>query len=194
MILSKQLCVVAGLLGLMLSACQQPLDEISQKDHSGDIEILPGDSLSEQIISVAEARQYYETGYADVVNVGGYIVGCIVGTNISNAVFMPPFTTVSNILLADDTLQFDPKACLPVELASRTELRDSINLCSNPGQWHRKVVVCGKLEKYFRQAGIRNLESCHDWEAPSEDSIEKPVVSQYEIPVENPGTLIHGGR
>ena len=121
------------------------------------------------VCSVAEAIAMYDADTACVVTVGGYIVGVVNGTSIKGAVFLPPFTTESNLLLADLPCADTVSVCLPVQLTKGTKARNQLNLVSNPHMLGAHVVVTARLERYFRVAGLKQVSSFVISEGPSAD-------------------------
>ena len=112
-----------------------------------------GDSDSEEL-SVSEARN---AGLRNDVWVYGYIVGAF--SSSSKCEFDPPFSKNTNIVIAGRTNVSDKSQCLSVELKSG-DVRDALNLVSNPGNKGRKVWLHGNLEgNYYGIPGLKNVSA-----------------------------------
>ena len=101
----------------------------------------------EEIYDVAAARSM--TG-SKKVWVCGYIIG-----NVS------PFkaaTSATNLAIADTPQQTAKDSCLSVELKIG-ELRDALNLPSNPGNLGRKVYLKGDITTYYSIPGVKNISA-----------------------------------
>lgn len=101
--------------------------------------------------------------------VKGYIVGYVPGQVLKEAVFdvpTDPKTQKTNILIAESADCKDVALCLPVQLPTGA-VRDALNLLDNPGNLGKLVTLCGKYEKYFGAAGLKNVVSyAFDGEVP----------------------------
>lgn len=89
----------------------------------------------------------------------GYIVGCIEGTSISKATFTPPFTSQSNLILADDPTSTEPAQCLPIALPAASNIRHELNLKTNPTLHRKRVIILGTITPYFQRPGIRQPQA-----------------------------------
>ena len=89
--------------------------------------------------------------------VTGYIVGLINPNENYALEFNAPFTIASNVYIADSPSETNMANMLPVQLTYSSVIRDAINLRDNPGNLGKMVTVCGTLEKYFGQPGIKAL-------------------------------------
>ncbi|MBW6498335.1 MAG: choice-of-anchor J domain-containing protein [Bacteroidales bacterium] len=89
--------------------------------------------------------------------VEGYIVG-VMETDVDpfEANFIGPWRTNSNIIIADDPNETNLNKCMMVQLPIG-DIRDALNLVSNPDNKGKIVKVQGNLEAYFGQPGIRTL-------------------------------------
>ena len=106
--------------------------------------------------------------------VGGYIVGCWTGTEQLQT---SAFTMNTNIALADTPDETDGSNTIPVQLKSKTDPFNDLNLKSNPGNLGKMVYVYGDLEKYFSRYGMKDT-SAYSWEKESsitEVNAEQPV-------------------
>ncbi len=88
--------------------------------------------------------------------VKGYIVGFIDGKSIDGAQFSSAATVETNIIIADNPDESDISKCLPVQLPSG-DVRNKVNLKSNPGNYKKLVFLTGNLEKYFGAAGLKSV-------------------------------------
>lgn len=109
------------------------------------------------VLSVEAAIDYYSVMGTCDVWVKGYVVGCVAGTSISKAQFMPPFDIESNLLIADAPDVTEPSRCLPVTLLNGSVMRRELNLIDHPSIVGRRLLINGKLDVYFRQAGIKKV-------------------------------------
>ncbi|MCK9291115.1 MAG: DUF5689 domain-containing protein [Bacteroidales bacterium] len=91
----------------------------------------------------------------------GYIVGSVKQgvTSISSADdihWSPPFTSATNVLVADSKTQTDYTQCVVVNLPAGSPLRAQVNLLDNPDNLKKSLKVTGTLRKYFGIAGLRD--------------------------------------
>lgn len=118
------------------------------------------DTLSvSQALYLAENGTDEDLSSIDAVGIKGYIVGAIPGLVLTYAVFRPPYNTNSNILIADDKNETDPKKCMPVRLVKDTDFRKTLNLEDNPTNKGRLILLSGTVKSYFRTYGIYDLQS-----------------------------------
>lgn len=94
--------------------------------------------------------------------VEGYIVGFIAGKSIQDgAVFSNDVSgkdyTNTNIMIADTPDCTDVSKCVPVQLPNTGDFRSQLGLGNNPSAYKRKVKICGSLEAYFGQKGVKSL-------------------------------------
>ena len=155
---------IRRLLPLLLAAilafgCDDPLDDSDTTTTDADSQ---ADVSTTDTLTIAQVLDYYSQGCSDTtITARGYIVGTIGGTKITAAQFSSTTTVETNILLADDSTQTDTDYLLPVQLVADTELRDSLNLATNPDRYHRLVAVTGTLTTYFLQAGLKEPTAYH---------------------------------
>lgn len=125
----------------------------------------PTDTATENdYISVATAIAYAERVSEDTafvppsfIGILGYVVGTVDGTSLSAARFAPPFTSSSNILIADSPYETDVTVCMPVQLKAGSEERTELNLHDHPDNLGRGLVLSGVVTDYFRTYGIKPL-------------------------------------
>ncbi len=105
----------------------------------------------------------YNVAYGIAFNSGvgkwveGYIVGVMeTDTDPFEANFTGPWRTNSNIIIADDPNETNLNKCMMVQLPIGN-IREALNLVSNPDNKGKIVKVQGNLESYFSQPGIRTL-------------------------------------
>ncbi|ANU13982.1 endonuclease [Planococcus halocryophilus] len=100
-------------------------------------------------ISVAEAI----ANNSGTATVKGYIVG--VASSKTNYDQEAPFTSATNVGLADSADETDPTKILPVQLPSGS-IRAGLNLVDNPSNFKAQVTITGSLEAYFQTAGLKS--------------------------------------
>lgn len=119
-------------------------------------DIYPGDIASKaEALSVMEARDAADgSGY---VWVCGYIAG---GDLTSSRVKTdPPFSSATNIALADSPHETDRDRMISVELPSG-EVRDAVNLVSSPDNLGRKVYLFGVMDpSYYGLPGLKKVKA-----------------------------------
>ncbi|MBO4742638.1 MAG: DUF4493 domain-containing protein [Bacteroidales bacterium] len=102
--------------------------------------------------SVPEAKKH--TGEEDV-----WVYGYIVGGDLSSSKcsFSAPFSSRTNIVLADKSSTRDKSKCLSVQLA-KGDLRDALNLVDHPENLGRQIYLKGDIvEAYYGIPGLQNL-------------------------------------
>ncbi len=103
-----------------------------------------------------------QNAYPYVVGwVKGYIVGSVKQnvTSISSSDDIhwgAPFTSATNVLLADSKSETDYTKCVVVNLPAGSALRTEVNLVQNPENLHKWLKVTGTLRTYFGIAGLRD--------------------------------------
>ncbi len=138
-----------------------------------DEEETPGD-----IMTVAEALASY-TGTAKQAVVKGYIVGYIPDKSIDEAVFGSSATSQTNIILADTPDETNISKCIPIQLPSG-DIRNKVNLQSNPGNYKKVVTLTGSLEKYFGVTGLKAVsKALFEGEEDSSDDKNEPTGNIY---------------
>jgi len=107
-----------------------------------------------------------------------------VGITISGTNFDldPPFTTASNLAMADDPEETDPSKILPVQLPSGA-IRSALNLVDNPDNYHRKVQITGDLAAYFSVPGLRS-PSAYQWVDDDDDDDDDDPITGILSPME----------
>lgn len=150
------------MLTMKLSACPQSgsgsgrvmVQVDTTRKWTEDSWTVGGSSEPEYAYSVVEARNHI----GDTIWVEGYVVGVASGTSSFN--FTPPFSKDSNIILGLRSTTTDKEYCLSVELP-KGAIRETLNLCDNPGLLGCRVLVRGTIATaYF---GIPGLKSPTDF-------------------------------
>ena len=132
----------------------------------------------------------------------GTVEGYIVGTVISGGNYQlePPFTSDTNLAMADDPEETDPDKILPVQLPAGS-IRSELNLEDNPDNYHRKVQITGDLEDYFGVPGLRSPSEYQWADSEDEEDPEEPIEGvlspleakkiPMEVEVTVTGTVTH---
>ena len=113
-----------------------------------------GDGLSwSTAFSVADAPLYPE----ESVWVWGYIVGGdLTSTGINYEV---PFTKNSNLAIAASPVCRTRTECMSVELASGSDIRETVNLVDHPEMLGHKIYIKGTVkESYFGMPGLKSVK------------------------------------
>lgn len=130
-------------------------------------------------ISVGDILEMGVPDAATPVVVEGYIVGVVDGTSWpSNISFTAPFTTASNLILAESSTETDPEYCLPVQLPSG-DIRTALSPAGHPENLGHKVILTASHEKYFAVNGLKSV-TAYEWVG------DAPVAPT--VPVEQRGT------
>lgn len=108
----------------------------------------------ESAFSIVEAAAHPE----ESVWVWGYIVG---GDLTSSAInYEAPFTKNSNLAIAASAACRTRSECMSVELASGSDIRETINLVDHPEMLGRKVYIQGTVkESYFGMPGLKSIKA-----------------------------------
>lgn len=131
-------------------------------------------------ITVAEAIAN-NTGTATVK---GYIVGTAnSGTSYDQEA---PFTSATNLGLADSPDETNPAKILPVQLPSGS-VRTGLNLVDNPSNFKAQVTITGSLAAYFSVPGLRSPTAftiLSGGEAPPEPTAVDTLAQARTMPGE----------
>jgi len=112
-----------------------------------------GDGLSrETAYSVVDAALHPE----EQVWVWGYIVG---GDLTSSGInYEAPFSKNSNLAIAASPMCRTRTECMSVELASGSDIRETVNLVEHPDMLGRKIYIKGTIkDSYFGMTGIKSV-------------------------------------
>jgi 2',3'-cyclic-nucleotide 2'-phosphodiesterase (5'-nucleotidase family)/glucan-binding YG repeat protein len=116
-----------------------------------------------QVVSAEESYITVEQAIANntgTATVKGYIVGFTKGTKSYQ--FEGPFTSDTNIAIADSPTETDPAKIMPVQLpTSPATVRQTFGLQSAPGALGKEIVLTGTLMAYFSVPGIKTLTDIH---------------------------------
>lgn len=118
--------------------------------------------------------------------VQGYIVGFIAGKSIQDgAVFSNDVTgkdyTNTNVIIAASPDETDWQKCVPLQLPATGNFRQDLGLGNNPAAYKRQVKVCGSLEKYFGQAGVKSL-TAYAWVDGGDTPVTPPDTPDDPTP------------
>ena len=136
-------------------------DEVdtSDKDSYEEKDITDGDKDTGEDPETRHTVEYFLTAE---LNGGIWVAGYIVGTSDKSSAkaagslhLAPPFTTASNILLADSPNEADVNKMMSVELPQGA-LRNKFNLKDHPENLHRKAEFHGYREEYLKILGMRS--------------------------------------
>ena len=137
-------------------------DEVdtSDKDSYEEKDITDGDKDTGEDRETRHTVEYFLT--EKHLDGGVWVVGYIVGTSDKNSAkaagslhLAPPFTTASNILLADSPNETDVNKMMSVELPQGA-LRNKFNLKDHPENLHRKAEFHGYREEYLKILGMKS--------------------------------------
>ena len=85
-----------------------------------------------------------------------YIVGVVNYNNNSSFEFTSSTTVSICIAISSNVDTEDPASCAPVQLPSGV-VQSGVNLVDHPEHYKQEVLLYGTLEKYFGQAGVKNV-------------------------------------
>lgn len=123
-----------------------------------DVEI---ENPDDRCLTVAEALKAEDD---KVIIVRGYIVGAT-ERSMKNAIYKPPFTGKSALIIADrrltDTDGFYEDELLPARINDYEPYKDALNLVDHPNFWNKEVILCGVTGTYFGQPGITEILEYH---------------------------------
>ena len=114
-----------------------------------------GDGLDwNTAFSIVDAAQHPE----ETVWVWGYIVG---GDLTSSGInYEAPFTKNSNLAIAASPSCRTRSECMSVELASGSDIRETVNLVDHPEKLGSKVYIQGTVkESYFGMVGLKSIKA-----------------------------------
>jgi hypothetical protein len=155
---------ITGVLSVFRTTWQltiRDLDDVN--DFTGIIPDPPGGGTGtfEDPFDVTSAiEQQNENPYV-IGWVKGYIVGSVkAGTSSIGSSgdidFSAPFSSATNVLLAENASVTDYMNCVVVNLPAGTPLRSQVNLLDNPDNLGKELNVNGTLRTYFGIAGLRD--------------------------------------
>lgn len=96
----------------------------------------------------------------------GFIVGYVYGAEMSEAVFdiselQKKRFSNANIIIAQQPDETDYHRCIPIELPSKSQIRNTYDLKTHPELLGTEVAVKGKVERYFCVAGLKSPSDYH---------------------------------
>lgn len=142
-----------GAAALMTSCSDVPAPyEIKSPD---DVDLV-GTGTKEDPYNVATAQMKQD---GSVAWVQGYIVG-VMETNVDpfTANFAAPFSTSSNLMIADNPDEEKSKNCLMVQLPTG-DIRTALNLVDHADNLKQPVILQGTLTSYFSAAGLKEVSA-----------------------------------
>lgn len=162
-----------------LEACQMLVLGVSVADQTPDASGKDNVSISIDTSRVWLSESYViggdvgeGDGTADAITVSQamshvgdedvWVSGYIVGGNLTSAsaLFEPPFTSRTCILLGPRSSTKDRTSCISVQLPAG-EVREALNLVDNPQLLGRKVLIQGDVvSSYYGLVGLKN---CSDY-------------------------------
>ena len=121
----------------------------------------PGDEGVSKENPYSVATGISKQGESEAYWISGYIVGAVKSgvssvQSASDIDFAAPFSSATNILIADSKMETDYTKCIAVNLPSGRPLRTEVNLQENPTNLGKKIVVKGILRTYFGLSGSRD--------------------------------------
>lgn len=142
-----------GAAALMTSCSDVPAPyEIKSPE---DVDVV-GTGVKEDPYNVATAQMKQD---GSVAWVQGYIVG-VMETNVDpfTANFAAPFSTNSNLMIADNPDEQKAKNCLIVQLPFGA-VRTALNLVDHADNLKQPVILQGTLTSYFSAAGLKEVSA-----------------------------------
>ncbi len=142
-----------GAAALMTSCSDVPAPyEIKSPD---DVDLV-GTGTKEDPYNIATAQMKQD---GSVAWVQGYIVG-VMETNVDpfTANFAAPFSTSSNLMIADNPDEQKAKNCLMVQLPTG-DIRTALNLVDHADNLKQPVILQGTLTSYFSAAGLKEVSA-----------------------------------
>lgn len=146
--------------------------------------ILPMQQASAaDVITVSEAI----ANNSGTATVEGYIVGIVKAKN--SIQHEGPFSTDTNIAIADTPNETDTSKILPVQLPGGN-IRTELNLKANTENLGKKIQITGSLELYFSMPGHKSATSFSFVDAAPPEPQAEEVKSSVEGQVVSKGTQV----
>lgn len=117
-------------------------------------DVLPGGCLYTYYLSSSEV--VYVKSWLE----SAYIVGYTKGNIPESVVFGASGAVATNIVVAPSDTVVDGSLCMPVQLSKGTTyggVRTALNLQENPSMLGRRVMLFGKLDRYYGTLGLKNV-------------------------------------
>jgi hypothetical protein len=148
-----ELVAIASQFGNVWQLLIRHPDELIMEGERCDSDDPVGSGSFDDPFNVAAA---VSNNSGDNVWVEGYIIGVMETTADPFApAWTPPFSTNSNIIIADQAEERNLGNALIVQLPVG-EVRNALNLVQHSGNLGKQVKIMGDLSTYFGQAGMRN--------------------------------------
>lgn len=119
---------------------------------------------------ITDGNETHEINTGDTVSVhdfihakrmpGVYVVGYIVGDctqSYTKAELTPPFTMPQAILLADKKDETSMDEIISIQLPSKSNARNDLNLVDHPENYHKRLMLYGNRTIYLGITGIKQL-------------------------------------
>lgn len=93
------------------------------------------------------------------VFVKAFIVGYVPDKVLNEAIFGDAASAENaptNILVAASADETNVNNCMPIQLPAGA-IRTALNLKDNPGNLKQEVILCGNIEKYFGETGLKSV-------------------------------------
>lgn len=93
------------------------------------------------------------------VFVKAFIVGYVPDKALNEAIFGDAASAENaptNILVAASADETNVNNCMPIQLPAGA-IRTALNLKDNPGNLKQEVILCGNIEKYFGETGLKSV-------------------------------------
>lgn len=93
------------------------------------------------------------------VFVKAFIVGYVPDKALNEAIFGDAASAEkapTNILVAASADETNVNNCMPIQLPAGA-IRTALNLKDNPGNLKQEVILCGNIEKYFGETGLKSV-------------------------------------
>lgn len=155
-ILSTMLLALAA--AFTFTSCEDvpaPYDTPTKGGGTGGETELTGDGTEEKPYTVTDIKTGSVTGTE--VFVKGYIVGYVPDKKIDEAIFSAEGCEVqSNIIVAASADESTVANVIAVQLPTGA-VRTALNLKDNPTNLKQEVLLCGNIENYFGNAGVKSV-------------------------------------
>lgn len=119
---------------------------------SKDFVMTTGDGSETNPFTVADVLSLP----ASYTGTGKWVKGVIVGCVKNSGALEEPPATASNIAIADAAGETDWAKISCVALPAESEIKTALNVVDNPTNIGQDVKVCGSIEKYFGNMGVKS--------------------------------------
>jgi hypothetical protein len=117
-------------------------------------DVLPGGCLYTYYLTMSEV--IYVKSWIE----SAYIVGYTKGNMPESVVFSANGAVATNIVVAPSDTVVSGSRCMPVQLSKGTtygDVRNALNLQENPDKLGHRVMLFGKLDRYYGTLGLKNV-------------------------------------